>query len=268
VTEDTKAKVLQLTYKEFFAVLRKWDGYTSLEVSKTPRETHYTTNEYGSGGGDVPLDCEIATSMPLSKLARPLWRSLTAGAGEVDRIHDETYQAEQIEFFNQCYASAERIAGDRHYWGYPLTPQIEPPAEMLLKFRKEVQTILVRDGHLQRAVENYQQGVDINEAKERAAIAAREQELRAAREHRADPNYVRPLQPKTKLEVRGLDREQCVFCGVTVKQYRYVRLLPTGHTAVDVVLACPACASQLNGQSPDAAGRMRLFGRYQLVLPL
>jgi hypothetical protein len=260
------SKTLTLTYKQFVAVLRKWDAYVFPEFSELSRMMEVVTDGMRGSGYDSVAGHGNAVHMQLSEMAKMLWQSFEAGAGAVDAIHDEMYVQQQVEHFQKCYASVEAVEIALKY-SYAPEPLMSPP-EMFLRLGKPAQGIVIRDGLLPKAVEVYEQAVELTEQEKLAEQQQEEAKLRAARERRADPNYVRPLSFKTKLEVRGLDREQCVFCGVTVKQYRYVRLLPTGHTAVDVVLACPACASQLNGQSPDAAGRMRLFGRYQLVLPL
>ncbi|MDQ3816523.1 MAG: hypothetical protein M3362_02380 [Acidobacteriota bacterium] len=248
---------LHITYRQFFAVLRKWDFYIWPEVQTMSRGISTmrvaTAEQYG-----VPLGFASAEKMRVSELGKALWKSLLAGADEVDRIHDEIFVNAQVEYFKETYSSPEEVAdGLEDYY------RLDPPTETFTKLGKPAQMVIVRDGLLQQAIEVYKQAKEINRRKEQAEIEAKEQRLREARERRASPDYVRPIGQDTRKRVRALDKNQCVFCGAeTHGRNRYVRLTPTGYKAEDVVLACMPCDTTLKNKTPDQANMKPKFGRF------
>lgn len=255
--EKKDGGILHITYRQFFAVLRKWDFYIWPEVKTMPHGVSTMRVANAEQYGVLP-GIASAEQIRFSKLAKALWKSMLAGADEVDRIHDEIFIDAQVEHFRETYSSPEEVAdGLEDYY------RLDPPIEIFTKLGKPAQMVIVRDGLLQQAIEVYKQAKEINRRKEQAEIEAKEQRLREARERRASPDYVRPIAQDTRKRVRTLDKNQCVFCGAeTHGRNRYVRLTPKGHKADDVVLACVSCDTTLENRIPDQANMEPNFGRY------
>lgn len=252
---------LQLTYRQFEAALREWDAYTFLEMSRMSRGIRSATAALRLAGGDyVPEVAETAV-LKLSDLAGFLWRSLEAGPGAADRIHDEYYAEEQARHFEELYQSPEHVADTlRTEYGW-----LPSPGEMFLKLGQPAQLIVVRDGILQRSVDNYERGVRLKREREEAE---RRETRRISEERRRVGDAVRRM--------RELDKSQCVFCGKKlVSHLGYVRVTggayevlkrsyfapdSTKFNADDVVLCCKSCASKL--VTPEGAGMAPSFGRF------
>lgn len=214
-----------------------------------------------SSGNYVPPGMGNAVDVKFSKLAELLWRTLEAGPKEVDRIHDEYFAEEQAKHFKETYESPEQVAAlieeDYH-------DTLEPPMQMFVKLGKPAQMILVRDGVLQHAVENYERGKTAKEREEEAAELAR-------REHKAKERRVN----KNAKLIRKLDRSQCVFCGKKLFGHlKYVRRAEDSYEVLErwqlseegleteVLLACGPCASAVQGKGPGEASLAPEHGRF------
>lgn len=130
------------------------------------------------------------------------------GAKEVDRIHDEVFAKEQVEFFVGVYSSVDDIikADAIDELLMSSRPSVKHPAEFLMKMGKLAQEIIVREGHLTSAAEVYERAKSAIADKLRAEREAEEERLRAARERRASPDYVRLILGPTRQRVRELDK--------------------------------------------------------------
>lgn len=254
---------LQLTYRQFEAALREWDAYTFLEMSRMSRGIRSATSAARLAGGDYDPEAAEIAALKLSDLAGFLWRSLEAGPGAADRIHDEYYAEEQARHFEGMYRSPEHVAGVlRTEYGW-----LPPPGEMFLKLGQPAQLIVVRDGILQRAVDNYGRGEGLKREREKAE---RRETKRVAEERRKVDEAIRHM--------RELDKSQCVFCGKKlVSHLSYVRITggvyevlerrygapdSTKFNADDVVLSCKSCASKLAGGAPEGEVMAPAFGRF------
>jgi hypothetical protein len=253
---------LSLTYEQFVAVLRKWDAYTFIEFREMPRGFPVATDGFlMSSGNYVPPGMADAVDVEFSKLAELLWKTLEAGPKEVDRIHDEYFAEEQAKHFRETYESPEHVAAlieeDYHY-------TLEPPTHMFMKLGKPAQMILVRDGVLQRAVENYERGKEAKKQEEEEAELAR-------REHKAKEKRVN----KNAKLIRELDKSQCVFCGKKLFGHlKYVRAaggpyevlersqLSEEGIETEVLLACMPCASAVDGKVAEGADKSPVYGRF------
>lgn len=125
----------------------------------------------------------------------------------------------------------------------------------------------MREGFLQRAVNNYERGVGLKEEEERAE---RLEQTRLSEERRRVDAAVKRM--------RGLDKSQCVFCGkklashlkyvcLTAGEYevlerRYSEPDSSKFDANGVMLACTSCASRIEGKTPENADTVPKFGRY------
>lgn len=264
VQPNERASTLQLTYQRLLSVLREWDSYTFLELTKTSRGIPVSTvASQLASGGDVFPGASEAVRIKLSDLAGLLWKSLEAGPEQVDHIHDEFYAEEQAQHFKETYKSPEHIwrtLGD----GYA---RLLPPAEVFVKLGRPAQVIIVREGFLQRAVDNYEQGVKLKEEEERAERL--EQKRRSEERRKVDAAVKR---------MRELDKSQCVFCGKKLASHlKYVRLTAGIYEVLErsygepdssrfdaniVMLACTSCASRIEGKTPENIDTMPIFGRF------
>lgn len=252
---------LQLTYRQFEAALREWDVYTFLEMSRMSRGMRSATSAALLAGADYDPEAAETPALKLSDLAGFLWRSLEAGPGAADRIHDEYYAEEQARHFGELYQSPERVADTlRTEYGW-----LPPPGEMFLQLGQPAQLIVVRDGILQRAVDNYGQGEGLKRVRDEVE---RRETRRVSEERRKVGEAVRRM--------RELDRSQCVFCGKKlVSHLSYVRVTggtyevlersyfapdSTKFTADGVALSCKSCASKL--ETPEGGGMAPAFGRF------
>lgn len=258
---------LEISYEQFAAVLREWEAFVWPEVKKMPVGVSAISYEDSMCYPTDP-DMEVTSTIKLSELAEVLWMSLEAGAKEVHRIHDEAFAKEQVEFFVGLYSSADDlIQMDRTYGMlHSSCLAVEHPAKFFMKLGRPAQEIIVREGHLDKAAEVYEQAESAIAAKMCEEREAKEERLRAARERRASPDYIPPVQGPTRKRVRELDKNQCVFCGTEVGEhhgkYSYVRLTPKGYKADEVVLSCKPCEAKLEGRTPMEAGMTPRFGRF------
>jgi hypothetical protein len=244
---------LEISYKEFVSVLRKWDTFVRPELKKMPAGVRAVSSEDSMCYRTGPAT-EVLSSVKLSELAEALWRSLEAGPKEVDRIHDEEFAKEQVEFFVSVYSSENELVRTDGTFGMLMSnrPTVEHPAEFLMKLGRPAQEIIVREGHLAKAAEAYGRAQSTIAEKLYEESEAEEERRRAARELRASPDYVRLILGPTRKRVRELDRNQCVFCGAGVGErhgkYTYVRLTPKGYKENEVVLSCKPCEARLEGK--------------------
>jgi hypothetical protein len=258
---------LEISYKEFVSVLRKWEAFVWPELKKMPAGVGAISSE-DSMNYRTPPDVEVLSSVKLSELAEALWRSLEAGAKEVDRIHAEAFAKEQVEFFVGVYSSENELVRTDGIYGMPMSshPTVEHPAEFLMKLGRPAQVIIVREGHLAKAAEAYERAKSTIAEKLYEVREAEEERRRESRERRASPDYVRLISGPARQRVRELDRNQCVFCGAEVGEshgkYSYVRLTPKGYKADDVVLSCKPCEAKFEGKTPAEAGMPMAFGRF------
>lgn len=264
VRQDESAGALRLTYQRLLAVLCEWDAYTYLELSEASRGIPISTiaSRLESGGQVYPGSAD-AVAVRLSDLAGLLWKSLEAGPEEVDRIHDEFYAEEQAQHFKMTYKSPEHVAETLDGMYEPLLS----PAEMFMRLGRPAQMIIVREGLLQQAVENYERGVRLNKEKEKTE---RLESKRLSEARRKVSEAVKKM--------RELDKSQCVFCGKKlVSHLKYVLLdegiyqvLKRSYGEPDskrfdpkyVVLACSSCASQLSVTPPVDIDIIPKFGRF------
>lgn len=254
---------LQLTYRQFEAVLREWDAYTLLEMKRMSRGIPSETSALRLLGEGYDPEAAETVALKLSDLAGFLWKSLEAGPGAADRIHDEYYAEEQARHFEELYRSPEHVADTlRTEYGW-----LPPPGEVFLKLGQPAQLIVVRDGVLQRAVDNYGRGEGLK--KEREGAERRETKRRADERRKVNEAVGR---------MRELDKSQCVFCGKKlVSHLGYVRITGGAYevlersygapdsakfNADDVVLSCRSCASKLG--TPEGAGMAPAFGRFSV----
>lgn len=262
VRAGERTRPLQLTYRQFKAVLREWDGYTFLELKRMSRGIPSATSALRLLGDGYDPEAAETVDLNLSDLADFLWKSLEAGPGAADRIHDEYYAEEQARHFEEIYQSPERVAGTlRTEYGW-----LPSPEEVFIKLGQPAQLIIVRDGVLPRAVDNYGRGVSLKREREEAE---RLETRRRAEERRKVAEAVRRM--------RELDKSQCVFCGKKLASHlSYVRITggtyevlerrygapdSTKFNADEVALSCKSCASKLTG-APEGAGMMLTFGRF------
>lgn len=210
VRSGERTPPLQLTYRQFEAALREWDGYTFLEMKRMSRGIPSETSGLRLLGDGYDPEAAETVALELSDLAGFLWKSLEAGPGSADRIHDEYYAEEQARHFEEIYQSPERVAGTlRTDYGW-----LPPPEEVFLKLGQPAQIIVVRDGILQRAVDNFGRGVSLIREREEAE---RRETRRVSEERRKVGEAVRRM--------RELDKSQCVFCGKKlVSHLSYVRV--------------------------------------------
>ncbi len=258
---------LEISYKEFVAVLRRWEAFVWPELKKMPEAVPAISPDE-SMCHQTDADVEVTSNVRLSELAGPLWRSLEAGAKEVHCIHDETFAKEQVEFFVNLYSSADKLIPVDQIYGMLRSrhPTVGHPMELFLKLGKPAQEIIIRKDHLAKAVDVYERAKNSIAEKIREEREAEEESLREARERRAAPDYVRLILGTTRKSVRELDKNQCVFCGAEVGErhgkYAYVRLTPKGYKADEVVLSCKPCEAKLEGKTPAEAGMNMEFGRF------
>ena len=248
-------------------MLREWEAFVWPELKKMPVGVAAISYEDSLHHPTEP-DMEMTSTVKLSELAEVLWRSLEAGAKEVHRIHNEAFAREQVELFVELYSSADALIKTDHIYGMLRSsrPVVEHPAQFFMKLGRPAQEIIVREGHLDKAADVYERAESAIAEKMREEREAEEERLREARERRASPDYVRPVQGPTRKKVRELDKNQCVFCGTEVGErhgkYSYVRLTPKGYKVDEVVLSCKPCEAKLDGQTPAEAGMTLRFGRF------
>lgn len=255
---DDPTTYLKISYEEFLAVLKRWEAYVWLEMKCTSRDFP-AVGPRDAGQYGAPFGAEVLSPIELSELAGALWESLKEGAEEVDRIHDEAFAEAQVKHFNDSYESSEELARAlENIW-----ERVDSPAEMFIKLGKQAQLLLVRDGHLQTAIETYGEAKNINWQKKQDEMKANERRKEEARVRRADPNYVRPITQHTRKLIREKDK-QCVFCGDEELPYhnRYYRLRPTSYKVEDVVLTCKSCGTKLKDTTPQEAGMTYKYGRF------
>jgi hypothetical protein len=251
---------LELSYEQFLGVLKKWNAYVWPELKYTPRDFPTMRSEAATQG--VPPGVEVSSSIKFSELAAALWKSLEAGADEVDRIHDEVYVEAQVEHFKESYQSPEQVAEaqEEDWWG----GKLDHPFEMFIELGKSAQTTLVRDGFLDKAIEIFKEAESINRQKRQDEIEAKVRRKEEARARRAAPDYIKPISQHTRKLVRELDK-QCVLCGsegTNPANNRYILLKANGYKVEDVVLACKSCEIKLQGKPLEDAGMKPLFGRF------
>lgn len=259
--------ILEISYKDFVAVLRRWEAFVWLELKKMPEAIPAISSEE-SMCHQIDADVEVTSNIRLSELAEALWRSLEVGAKEVPRIHDEVFAKEQVECFVDMYSSADKLIPVDQIYGtlHSSYPRVEPPMELFVKLGKPAQEIIVRKDYLTKAINIYARAKQSIAEKVREVREAEEERLREARERRAAPDYVNPIQGTTRKRVRELDKNQCEFCGAEVGdrhgKYSYVRLTLKGYKPDDVLLSCKTCEAKLEGRTPAEAGMTMEFGRF------
>lgn len=264
---DDIKPTLKISYKDFVAVLRKWESYVWPELKKMPKGMAAVSSEQAMYARDDD-DVEVASSIRLSDLAAVLWKSLEAGAKEVDRIHDEEYAKDQVKFFVGLYSSPNALVRRDHVYSMLLStrPKLDPPSEIFLELGKPAQAIIVRDGLLTKATKVYELARSIIAGEVHAIREEEEERRREARERRAAPDYVRGISTATRTQVRELDKGRCVFCDADVSdrfhKQSFIRLTPKGYKVNDVVLACKDCKAKLEGKTPEEAGMATKFGRF------
>lgn len=251
MTEESPP-TLQLTYEQFLAVLSRWDSYMYVEFSEMSRGLPAETamGEMLSGIHRTPGRAS-AVHARLSDLAGIMWRTLEAGASEVDRIHDEVFFESQVEHFRKTYASPEHVAAQlRDEYGY--WHELDPPTEMFWKLGKAARMVIAREGWLEEAVEAYRRGEEICRDKEQAE-----------KNERAQRREVEKSMAETRRRVRELDGSQCVFCGAVItNNFRYVQLSQGEFEPENVVFACATCHATLRRVTPEEAGFRPAFGRF------
>jgi hypothetical protein len=254
--EEEDAPTLQFTYEEFVAVLRKLDAYTQIEFSEMSRGFPVITGSdedfYAAfGGGPRPAGHANTTAVKLSDLAGLIWKSLGAGADEVDRLHDEVYVSAQVEHFKKTYASPEHVASQMvSDWGGP--PELPAPTALFFKLGKPARMLLMAEGFLEEAIKAYEQGEEIVRNKE-------ERE----RIERSRKRQQEKLVIETRKRVRELDGLQCVFCGARVTNNpRYVMLSDGDYLPENVVLSCAPCHTKIRHKVPEAAEMAPTHGRF------
>jgi hypothetical protein len=238
---------LQLTYEQFLSVLRGWDEYLFIEFSEMPRGYEVLKSIDYACGGYVPPGVDAAT-IKLSDLAEVIWKTFEAGGQSVDRLHDDYFAERQVEHFKARYSSAEVIASQ--FEGYMDDP--EPPGTMFARLGKKAKMIIIQESLLELAVEIYEQAQNIARHKGEAERVQHRQE-RAAEKKEA----------KRRKDIRALDDDRCVFCGIRLKQhFKYIPLTTGSDEPENVVLACHNCEKALGGRTPEDAGMVPLYGRF------
>jgi len=214
-------------------------------------------------GNRVPPAVHVAEGVRFEALAEMLWQSLAAGAAEVDRIHDEFFAEIQVEFFRQAFDLPTQLALDLNDAYCPF----DSPTAMFLALSKPAQLIVVRDGLLQQAIDNFEQV-----KKDRIEHERARQEEWACRSQRQGERW------QLLRGVRAADHEQCVFCGRQLKSgWSYLALIdgvyrqvkseplhgePSALIIDQVVTTCAACREGNKGKPPTPADQPT-FGRFQ-----
>ncbi len=141
---------VQLTYKVFHDVLKKWDAYVFLELNKMSRDMGcWPSYQEELSQGLFPPGHAVAEAAKLSELAPALWEALKAGPDRVDAVHDEMFADAQVEHFRESYKSVDEVvAGQAGVCGVFLPS----PIDMFLKLGKPAQLAIVKEDLLQKAM--------------------------------------------------------------------------------------------------------------------
>jgi hypothetical protein len=250
--ENDETARLTLTYEQFVEVLRQWDAYASVEFSEMARNSSiYLCTENEWFGSRPSPGYAFIKKVEISDLAELLWKTLEAGAAEVDRIHDTAFVESQVEHFKKTYASPEHVASvtiDEHGHCYTL----DPPTTMFFKLGKPAQIVLTREGLLEEAIEIYEQGQEIVHNKMQA------NKIEQAHKRQEEKNMI-----ETRRRVRELDKNQCTFCGAQInKNFRYVRITEGEYEPDKVILSCSPCKTERKQNPHNEAHPAPSFGRF------
>jgi hypothetical protein len=236
---------LQLTYRQFEAVLREWDVYTFLEMKRMSRGIPSATSALRLASGDYDPEAAETADLKLSDLAGFLWRSLEAGLGAAERIHDGYYAEEQARHFEEMYQSPERVAGIlRNEYGW-----LPPPEEMFLKLGQPAQLIVVRDGMLQRAVDNYGRGVGLKREREEAARRRRNASpMRGAKSTRLSGECANWTSPSACSAARSwlVTWATCASPGARTRCWREATARPTRQNSTPTTWCCVVGPARLS----------------------
>jgi hypothetical protein len=223
-----------------------------LELSEMPRGFPVADSAFNlQSGFNNPPGWANAARTKISDLAEVIWKTLQAGAEQVDRIHDEQFAEAQVEHFKQCYSSAEHVTTLMEEDLGPL----ESPEKMSRMLGKPAQGIIEREGLLEKSREAYRQGKEIYHRNQQAESDYYEQRRRDERE-----------KVKIHRQVRELDNDQCVFCGASVtNNFRYVQIIEGTYAPETVVLSCKSCQSERNAKWYEKEKAKPAFGRFAVT---
>jgi hypothetical protein len=245
---------LRLTLEQFVAVLGRWDAYMRIEFSQMAREFPVIScndEDLIMYGGRESPGYAATGRVNLSNLAPLIWRTLEAGAAEVDRIHDEVFVKIQVEHFKEIYSSPAYVASqmrDKDGNRYKLAP----PTDLFFKLGKPAQITIAREGFLEEAIKRYKQAEEIVNNKEEGEKIEQSQRRERKKEMK-----------ETRKRVRELDGLQCVFCGAQVKSnFRYVQITPGTYQPDNVVFSCSPCQPKINHNIPEAVEMKPIYGRF------
>jgi RNase P subunit RPR2 len=190
--------------------------------------------------------------MRFSELAPMLWRSFQAKPTLIDEIVDEMFAEDEVSYFNEHYISPEDAA--EHRAG--LLGYLPEPYTLFCSLGTKARQLIIRERLLERADIIFKQGAEL-----------RLQRLREERKEKEnDPNYIRPISKKIRMEVYDLDNYQCVFCGSRLRrdrgEARIVRLIPTARNPDELVTACLSCGTKIRKRDPESIGMSYKFGRF------
>jgi hypothetical protein len=252
--ENDEAARLTLTYEQFVEVLSQWDAYARVEFSEMARHSSVYIGTEGDWMmfGDRPSPGYAFTKqVDLSDLAELLWKTLEAGAAEVDRIHDTAFIESQVEHFKKTYASPEHVASlMRDEYGD--TSTLDAPTDMFSKLGKPAQMVVRGEGILLEAIEIYEQAKEIIRNEEQA------EKIESERKRQKGKQVI-----ETRKRVCELDKWQCVFCGVQVSNnFRYVQVTPGEFLPENVVFSCAPCNTKIKHKVSEAAEMKLIYGRF------
>ena len=171
----SKTEILQISYVEFSAVLKEWEKYTFVRLKELSKEMPTSFEDYYGYGGDNSY--ADAKKIVLSDLSNLLWKSLKAGSKEVERIHDECFLDEQVNYFKDKFCNVEKIVNNydnsrsehNYYSDYEYSElDSKNPMSVFVKLGKPAQLQIIQEGFLQIAITNVENAKKINREREYA----------------------------------------------------------------------------------------------------
>lgn len=228
-----KTKTLKIGYEDFFAVLKELEKYTSVLLKKLANDmpTSFQMDSCHSQHVFVPSAEEIK----LSEISELLWNSFQKGANETDKVHDETFVNEQIEYFKSKFSDTNSIAHKFEYDEYIGWYDLDSPIESFVKLGKAAQLKIVQEGFLEIAVSNYEESKVVT--RKRIEEENQKQQI-IFREQREQAKIIYGL----KQQAIELDKNKCVFCGSGAR-HKFVRLQKE-LSIENFVMSCSKCEKE------------------------
>lgn len=152
----SEERTLTITFEDFLSVLKAWESFIWIEVTEFPKNFDVYSCKDEFQGQYAGVNDAFTSDKKLSDIASALWSSLERGAGEVDKIHDETFVQVQVNFFTKLYDSIEKIEKTFYSEPYSRTKEpVIPPHEMFAKLSQPAQINLLQSGFFKIATDNY-----------------------------------------------------------------------------------------------------------------